>query len=416
MAGAAIPGPAIATRARTAAVALRRARVAVAALALVAGAAAQGAAPNSADGEVPLPAFGDWRASLVHQSETGVWYVHVDKVVDAYGQNDILAAADDGHFLLLTVYSGKWTAHVVTPDGQWLAPSLSADVDPRIPGRELYAAGKGGSVHRIVLRPQPFGKFALDAVEVGHAAGEEFHAVRAGDLDPSSPGAELLVFGISGALFRLTAEGADPGFAMSKVAQLPGRVRDTVVLVGDGGPVVYGAARSGDLVEVVCRGGDVRARTVLHEDSGLGRIAHRAIGGTDVLYVTRDDGVLLRLARDAAGGFVREVIYVGPLGLRGVAAGRFHTDGREAVAVYGYCKDLHLVERTESGWHCATIFRDAQQGHFLAVGELDGRNGTDEIVCSGFGGRVVQLSRPPGYGLDAAVGAPAVAPPAAGGR
>ena len=31
--------------------------------------------------------------------------------------------------------------------------------------------------------------------------------------------------------------------------------------------------------------------------------------------------------------------------------------------------------------------------------ELDGRNGTDELIATGFGAQVVLLSRPPGYGL-----------------
>ncbi len=100
-----------------------------------------------------LPAAAGWRAAQIHKADSGVWYAHVDKVVDAYGQNEVIAADDKGRHLVLSVYSGQWTAHSVVADGLWLAPTKSADVDPRVPGRELYAAGRAGSVHRTILRP-----------------------------------------------------------------------------------------------------------------------------------------------------------------------------------------------------------------------------------------------------------------------
>ena len=96
----------------------------------------------------------------------------------------------------------------------------------------------------------------------------------------------------------------------------------------------------------------------------------------------------------------RQPILATAQGLRGVAAGRFHADGTEAVACYGYGKTVQLVTRRTDGSFCVEdIFTSAQRGHWLAVGELDGRNGTDELVATGFDGTVVLLSRPPGYGL-----------------
>jgi hypothetical protein len=387
--------------------------------------------PLLTDGETPLPALGDWRAFLLHQSDVGVWYAHVAKAVSAFGQDEVLCTDDLGRFTLLSVYSGKWTAHSVVPDGQWLAPTRPADVDPRVPGNELYGAGKGGNVHRITLLAQPFGKFVPQSVEIGHAAGEEFHAVAAGDLDPASPGDELLAFGITGAVWHLrpaTGEAAgDDAFTMVRVATLPGRVRDTVLVPGDGGPTLYGAARSGDLIAARLSQEGLHHRVALHEDCGLGRIALRRGAGPTVLYVTRDDGVVLRLEATGAGeaahtddasngngaaaaghakggiSFEREVVFAGAQGPRGVAAGRFFADGRESIAVYGYGKEVQVVSRVPGGpWQVETIFRDAQQGHWLAVGELDGRNGTDELVATGFGGKVVLLARPPGYGLPGA--------------
>lgn len=354
----------------------------------------------------PLPASDGWRAEQIHQADSGVWYLHVDKVVADYGQNEVIAADDKGRFLLLTVYSGQWTAHSVVADGQWLAPTRSADVDPRVPGRELYAGGRGGSLHRVTLRPQPFARFTLESVEIGHAAGEEFHAVLAADLVPGGND-ELLAFAITGAVYQLVPNGSGDAFAMHAVGHVPGRVRDCVVVPGAAGApaTIFGVSRSGDLLRVRLRAdgtkphGTLQHEVLLHEDSGLGRIA-LAKARAGVFYVTRDDGVVVRAELTADGRVRREAILACGLGLRGIASGRFFADDRECVAAYGYDRTVHLVHRRGDGaWQVETIFQSAQKGHWLTVGELDGRNGTDELVASGFDGQIVLLSRPAGYGL-----------------
>lgn len=357
--------------------------------------------------EQARPAGDGWRAALVHRSETGVWYARVAKVVDAYGAPEVIVTDDAGRLSVLSVYSGKWTATSVTPDGQWLAPSLPADVDPRVPGREIYAAGLGGNVHRVWLEPRPFAKFELRSVEIGHAAGEEFHTVLAGDLRPTHAGDELLAFAISGAVYALTP-GADDGsasFTMAKVATLPGRVRDAVVLPGGDAtaPRVVCASRSGHLLQLRWLETGLEHQVLAAEPMGLGRLAHTTRGG-DVLYVTRDDGVALRFAAREQGGWDREVVFVGAQGLRGVAAGRFFDDPqRESIAVFGYGRKVQVVSRVPGQpWQVETIHIAGERGHWLVAGELDGRNSTDELIATCFDGAVVLLGRQPGYGLPAA--------------
>jgi len=356
------------------------------------------------EGEVVRPAAAGWHAFEIHKSTAGVWYAHVAKVVPFYGADEVLVCDDLGQLSLLSVYSGKWTAHSVTCDGHWLAPSRPADVDPRVEGRELYAAGRSGSIHRITVDPRPFARFELRTVEIGHVAAEEFHTVLAGDLVAEHPGDELWAFAITGPLYELTPRSdAGDAFDLRRIAVLPGRVRDALLLPVASGTLVMAVSRSGDLLSLRASNGTVEQEVVTHESSGLGRIARRPRSREDapeVLYVTRDDGVLLRLQRDATGGWQREVIFAGSQGLRGVAAGNFYADGREAVAVYGYGKRVQLVSRSAAGpWQLETIYGSDEQGHWLAVGELDGRNGTDELIATGFQGSVVLLSRPAGYGL-----------------
>ncbi|MEZ5964246.1 MAG: hypothetical protein R3F56_10410 [Planctomycetota bacterium] len=362
------------------------------------------AAQPVTEGEAVLPAARGWHAFRIHKSDVGIWYAHIAKVVPFYGANEVIACDDRGRLTVLSVYSGKWTAHDVTCDGQWLAPSRPADVDPRCPGREIYVAGKSGTLHRVTLDQQPFARFELRSVEIGHVAAEEFHTVLAADLRPDHPGDELWAFAIQGRLFELSPRGASgDAFDTRQIATLPGRVRDALVIPDrpQAAPLVLAVARSGDLLGLRAHAGGVEQRVVTHESSGLGRIARRvpAPGEPEVVYVTRDDGVLLRL--EARGNdWQREVIYVGSQGLRGVACGRFYADGREAVAVYGYGKRVQIVSRTGTDpWQVETVFGSDEQGHWLAVGELDGRNGTDELVATGFDGTVVLLTRPAGYAL-----------------
>ncbi len=364
---------------------------------------ALGAAAGAQDAPAAAPQVADgWQAQTIYRGDAGVWYAHVTKVVDAYAANEVIAADDKGRWLLLSNYSGNWTAHDCNPDGQWLAPSLPADVDPRIAGRELYAGGKGGSLHQVTLRPSPFARFSVESREIGHVGGVEFHTLLAGDLSPE-PGDELLAFAITGEVFQLVPEGQAGAFDLRRVGDVAGRVRDAVVTrTEDGRATILGVSRRGDLVSMQLNAGTLVHKMLLHEDSGLGRIRSSPVL-PGVHYVTRDDGVLLRVEVRPDGSLDRQAILATDQGLRGVAPGRFFADGREAVAVYGYGKKVQLVSRVAGGsWQVETIYDGAQKGHWLVAGELDGRNGTDELLATGFDGEVIVLAREPGYALPGA--------------
>ena len=97
----------------------------------------------------------------------------------------------------------------------------------------------------------------------------------------------------------------------------------------------------------------------------------------------------------------KEIIFAGPQGLRGLVAGRFHENPEvETLAVFGYSKKVQILyKKPGMPWEVETIFEDRDRGHWLESAELDGRNATDEILGSGYGGRIFMLARPPGYGL-----------------
>ncbi|NUP98036.1 MAG: hypothetical protein HUU28_17905, partial [Planctomycetaceae bacterium] len=176
-------------------------------------------------------------------------------------------------------------------------------------------------------------------------------------------------------------------FEAREIAKTRGRVRDAALLP-DGRLALV--SRDGSLeirpVDVLGSPGE----SVLQVESGLGRVA---VGRSGVLYSASDDGVVWRSERTAQG-WRNERIHSGPQGLRGIVTGRFGTPGAtEELALFGYSANVELVARDAAGnWSARAIFTDRDRGHWLGVGELDQRNDSDELVGSGYGGRVFVLT------------------------
>jgi hypothetical protein len=360
------------------------------------------------DGDVPLAAEGGWNASLVLDNQkVGVWAVDAFRLGDGRGCPDVLALDDRGRCILLTSYSGRWTPTVTTEDGAWLGGFDVADVDPRIPGNEVYTGGKNGNLFQVVVHADG----TVDRRRIAAFGGESINILVAGDLDPAQPGSEVLCFLWPGALALVTPTGPDGTFEVRWRRDDPARVRDAVVLSGEAGgaPTIATASRNGR-VELLRLGAGGVERTLVHrEEMGMGRVAERRTsrpGDPLVLYSGLDDGRVLRHERSADGAWRTETIYLGPQGVRGIAAGRLDPDPDvETVAVFGYAGRVEVLSRRSASWEARTIFVDVERGHWLSAAELDGRNATDELLASGYGGRVVLLSRPPGTGRPEAAGA-----------
>ena len=230
----------------------------------------------------------------------------------------------------------------------------------------------------------PHAHGTLEARLVGHLEGREIHTIVLDDLEPDRPGLEMIFFTWPGGLYRVVRDARGP--AIEKIGDLPARIRDAVVLPGTP-PRIATVSRGGRLSLLEFKKGQAEWREVFRVKSGMGRIARRG----EILYTVCDDG---RVYRFAGAKLEPELIYAGPLGMRGVVAGRFHEDpGVESIAVFGYSGKVELLARTAAGWSVETIFEDRDKGHWICTTEVDGRNATDEIVCSGYGGRVVMLHR-----------------------
>lgn len=358
--------------------------------------------------EVVLKAQPGWDASLVYQGDAGIWTTGDCKVFPQYGCPDLFALDDKGRCTLLSSYSGKWTPLQTVHDFEWLGALAVADVDPRVPGEEIYVGGKRGNLYKIKTHREG----GVDTTVVARFPGEEIHAILAADLDPTRPGVELVVFTLAGAAYLLAPRaGFEPIFDGELIETLPGRVRQALVLPDPkGGLRAVAVTRSGQVM-MLKMANEAFAKTVIATEAmGLGRIDRRPqrSGSGEVLYCTRDDGVILRLEEKPDGAFEREVIYNGPQGPRGIAAGRFDADPEvETVAVFGYSSKVEMLSRKGGGaWTVAQVFTDIDKGHWLDAVEADGRNATDELIGSGYGSRVFLLARPPGYGVAAVPATP----------
>ena len=74
-----------------------------------------------------------------------------------------------------------------------------------------------------------------------------------------------------------------------------------------------------------------------------------------------------------ADAWTSALVYAGPQGVRGLAAGRFDPDPHaETVAVFGYSGLVQLLRRTPQGWTVESIFDYGDKGHWLGVAIIMG--------------------------------------------
>lgn len=371
------------------------------------------AATNPAERRVPLQASAGWDASLVlDRGDTGIWTVKAFPVFKQYRGPQVVGLDDAGRCWMMVSYSGKWTPFPTIEEGAWLGALTHGDVDPRVSGPELYTGGKKGNLYQI----RTYANAATDHRLIATFPGLELHTIAAVDILPELPGKELLAFTNPGGMFLVTPNGENGGFKTSELGRFPGRIRDALVLPGSGAlgrERLATVSRTGELA-ILSFEGDGHRREILHQSPvGKGRIAMAPTSeaGHTVLYSAQDDGVILR-HEESGAGWTTTAIHYGHEGPRGLAAGRF-TEGSpiesteaEEVAIFGYSGRVELLTRNTEGWSSKTIFEDRDRGHWLSAVEIDDRNSTLELVASGYGGRIVLLSRPVGYGKKdgAAVG------------
>ena len=106
---------------------------------------------------VALPASGGWNAALVlDQGAVGVWTVGALKVFPQFACPEIVGLDDLGRLHALWSYSGKWTPATTVYDGKWLGGLVQADLDPRVPGSEIYTGSQNGNLWQVTAHLEAF--------------------------------------------------------------------------------------------------------------------------------------------------------------------------------------------------------------------------------------------------------------------
>lgn len=338
-----------------------------------------------------------WRASLVLDNDpVGVWRLEPMHLFPQYATPEIIGLDDQGVCWVMVSYSGKWTPLQVLHDGAWLGAVAHGDLDPKASGKEMYVGGKKGVLYQV----RSYADGGLDGRRIATFDGREIHTLIASELDSSEEGPELLVFTRPGGLYQVhpTAEG---DFRTESFGDLPGRIRDAIAIPEH--RTVVTASRNGQ-VSLLRMEADGPQWSIIHQaQEGIGRLSlsTRNAHGFPIIYSSGDNGRIFRHSLSDHGAWETQNIYSGPLGPRGLVAGRFDPDPEvETVAVFGYSGRVELLSYRDGKWEIQTLFTDRDRGHWLSRIEIDARNLTDEILLSGYGARIVLLSMDPGSGGD----------------
>jgi hypothetical protein len=129
---------------------------------------------------------GAWKSTTLDKSERG--YARLGA-----GGGRLIAARDDGQLLLITE-GGEVTAIYGEP--QKLRGAVLADLDPENPGLEAATAGYG--LKLSVIYPVEGIAGSEWIPRVVHTDVDRFHHLAVGELDPKSPGLEIVGCGYSG--------------------------------------------------------------------------------------------------------------------------------------------------------------------------------------------------------------------------
>ncbi len=364
-----------------------------------------------------------------HLFTTDCWRLHAlggGMLTNYYGSPQVVVLDEKGRCIILQSDSGKWSSTVVVEDGRSCSAWAHGDVDPRVEGTEVYVGGGSGNVYQVVHQ----GRKGWSTVMVGTIPDASLSKFIVGDVNGAHPGNEMIALTNNGPIYEIRVDAKDQGFVFEQIGDLGSRCRDAVLLPGDSRkpPRVAALLQTGEVALVTRTEKGFDRKPLCSEPMSIARIARKPTakrtgpggvegGGAEpeVVYVARTDGLILRFAERPDGTWMRDMIYAGPTGPRGLAAGNFDSDPRtETVAVFGYSKKVQLLTaRPGEPWHVETIHTDFGGGHWLAAVELDGRNSTDELVGGGFSFHVFMVARTPGYGLADVAADPDPQPPLA---
>lgn len=280
-----------------------------------------------------------------------------------------------------------------------------ADVDPSVPGEEIYAGGysagnaregTGGTVVQIVL---------TDGGAKSHRVfeGNDYvHSVET--VEPAAPGEprRLLVSTYSGEVHLVTPAAGDGLWPERLLYKEPPSKDPEVPKIKDAGFLRDPSGRAPHELLLAMKMGravllDIdhpeSAHLVHEETGGLSRVTPDDVGGA---YVTGYFGRAMHFTRAGAGFKVEVLDQEGvDSGLRGIVTGRFPLPGSSGdvapLAIYGFHTLCRALVQRQGAWDPVTLYRDLDRGHTLIAADLVAGNDADELVMSGYSKRITVL-------------------------
>ncbi|MFO0982634.1 MAG: hypothetical protein U1E76_13030 [Planctomycetota bacterium] len=311
----------------------------------------------------------------------------------------IVAVDQGGHVVLVHYDGGVPRASVVHHHRSELTGLVVADVDPAVPGEEIYVGGaesgeQGGTVTQIVITEQ-----GANAARIW-LGGAYVHSIERVDPGVRGEPARLLVATYAGEIHLLTpaargepwpdrilhreATSADPEDVKIKDAAFlraasGGARHEALVVFKTGRALLLDIERP------------EQARFVHTEPGGLSRVTADADGGA---YLTGYQGRVLHLARAGDAWRIEVMAHEGPeSGLRGLVLGRFPLPqgGVAPMAVFGFHGLCRALTPRLGAWDTTTLFRDRDRGHTIEAADLVAGNDADELIVSGYSRRIAVL-------------------------
>lgn len=343
-----------------------------------------------------------WHPVVLWQGADAFERVRTGRPDAADPRLQIVGVDQGGNVVLIHWSGGDARAEVIHRHPGELTGLLLADLDPSIPGEEIYVGGseqgeEGGAVVQLAVTP--------DGTRVRRLwSGDAYvHSLEAIDAQHGRPRG-LLVSTYAGQVLRLEPAAGDGSWSGGTLfADAPSddrerpKIKDAAFLAtSDGSPrhEALLAFKTGRLLHLDLDA-PASARFLHDEAGGLSRVTADPDGGA---WITGYAGRVLHFRRadgGGGGGFACDVLACegADSGLRGLVAGRFPLpDGRVApLALFGFHALCRALVPSEGAHDVVTLFHDIDRGHCIEAADLVPGNDADELLLAGYSRRIVAL-------------------------
>ena len=287
--------------------------------------------------------------------------------------------------------SGVWS-NVLYRHSAKLNTALVADLDPDLPGNELYVGGGGSSSPGEILQIHRNGN-RWDVKSVWEGDGF-VHSLAV--LPPRNSGSPSLVFvTYAGKIIELTSK-STKGWK-SQVLHTESLSADSNRLLlkdivagrinGRDGRFVLACSKAGNGI-LVNADEPGSGKTIHSEEGGIARVNMDADGR---IFCACNHGNVLRLQYHD-NHWTTDTLYRSLDELRGVGCGSFATPaGTAPIAIYGYDAFVRMLFDNGTGWDTYTVWRDSDRAHSLSIGDVIPGNGSDEVLAGGYSGKLTLL-------------------------